>query len=95
MRLPRFHVSGKMPASQERSCPSLLPFLETRLSGLAPRQGKVRDIFDLDDSLLMVATDRLGDRVRSWLRDSRQGRVLHAAVGLLEFAYGIVSRIQI
>jgi phosphoribosylaminoimidazole-succinocarboxamide synthase len=30
------------------------------LSGLAPhRQGKVRDIFDLDDSLLMVATDRI------------------------------------
>ncbi|MGH9236575.1 MAG: phosphoribosylaminoimidazolesuccinocarboxamide synthase [Vicinamibacterales bacterium] len=34
--------------------------LETRLSGLVPhRQGKVRDIFDLDDSLLMVATDRI------------------------------------
>jgi phosphoribosylaminoimidazole-succinocarboxamide synthase len=30
------------------------------LSGLAPhRQGKVRDIFDLDDSLLLVATDRI------------------------------------
>jgi phosphoribosylaminoimidazole-succinocarboxamide synthase len=30
------------------------------LSGLAPhRQGKVRDIFDLDHSLLMVATDRI------------------------------------
>jgi phosphoribosylaminoimidazole-succinocarboxamide synthase len=30
------------------------------LSGLAPhRQGKVRDIFDLGDSLLMVATDRI------------------------------------
>jgi phosphoribosylaminoimidazole-succinocarboxamide synthase len=36
------------------------PLLETRLSGLVPhRQGKVRDIFDLDDSLLMVATDRI------------------------------------
>ena len=36
------------------------PLLETRLSGLAPhRQGKVRDIFDLGDSLLMVATDRI------------------------------------
>jgi phosphoribosylaminoimidazole-succinocarboxamide synthase len=30
------------------------------LSGLAPhRQGKVRDIFDLGDSLLLVATDRI------------------------------------
>ena len=36
------------------------PLLETRLNGLAPhRQGKVRDIFDLGDSLLMVATDRI------------------------------------
>ena len=36
------------------------PLLETRLSGLAPhRQGKVRDIFDLGDSLLLVATDRI------------------------------------
>jgi phosphoribosylaminoimidazole-succinocarboxamide synthase len=36
------------------------PLLETRLSGLAPhRQGKVRDIFDLGDSLLMVTTDRI------------------------------------
>lgn len=40
--------------------PPAAPLLETRLSGLVPhRQGKVRDIFDLDDSLLMVATDRI------------------------------------
>jgi len=40
--------------------PLAAPLLETRLSGLAPhRRGKVRDIFDLDDSLLMVATDRI------------------------------------
>jgi phosphoribosylaminoimidazole-succinocarboxamide synthase len=40
--------------------PLAAPLLETRLSGLAPhRQGKVRDIFDLDNSLLMVATDRI------------------------------------
>jgi phosphoribosylaminoimidazole-succinocarboxamide synthase len=40
--------------------PLAAPLIETRLSGLAPhRQGKVRDIFDLDDSLLMVATDRI------------------------------------
>lgn len=40
--------------------PLAAPLLETRLSGLAPhRQGKVRDIFDLGASLLMVATDRI------------------------------------
>jgi len=34
--------------------------LETRLNGLAPhRHGKVRDIFDLGDTLVMVATDRI------------------------------------
>src|SRR4029079_16418830 len=36
------------------------PLLETRLSGVAPhQQGKVRDVFDLGDALLMVATDRV------------------------------------
>jgi phosphoribosylaminoimidazole-succinocarboxamide synthase len=36
------------------------PLLETHLDGRSPyRQGKVRDIFDLGDSLLFVATDRI------------------------------------
>lgn len=40
--------------------PLAAPLLETRLDGIAPhRQGKVRDIFDLGDSLLLVATDRI------------------------------------
>jgi phosphoribosylaminoimidazole-succinocarboxamide synthase len=40
--------------------PLAAPLLETRLNDLLPhRQGKVRDIFDLGDSLLMVATDRI------------------------------------
>jgi len=40
--------------------PAAAPLLEIRLNGLAPhRQGKVRDIFDLGDSLLMIATDRI------------------------------------
>ena len=40
--------------------PLAAPLLETRLNGLAPqRHGKVRDIFDLGDSLLLVATDRI------------------------------------
>jgi phosphoribosylaminoimidazole-succinocarboxamide synthase len=40
--------------------PLAAPLLETRLNGLAPqRHGKVRDIFDLGDTLLLVATDRI------------------------------------
>ena len=40
--------------------PLAAPLIETRLDGLAPhRQGKVRDIFDLGDTLILVATDRI------------------------------------
>ena len=40
--------------------PLATPLIETRLNGLAPqRHGKVRDIFDLGDTLLLVATDRI------------------------------------
>jgi len=40
--------------------PLAAPLIDTRLDGLAPhRHGKVRDIFDLGDSLLLVATDRI------------------------------------
>ena len=40
--------------------PLAAPLLETRLNGRAPhRQGKVRDIYDVDGVLLMVATDRI------------------------------------
>jgi phosphoribosylaminoimidazole-succinocarboxamide synthase len=40
--------------------PLAAPLIDTRLDGLAPhRHGKVRDIFDLGDTLLMVATDRI------------------------------------
>jgi phosphoribosylaminoimidazole-succinocarboxamide synthase len=36
------------------------PLIETRLNGHAPhRQGKVRDIYDVGDTLLLVATDRI------------------------------------
>lgn len=51
---------GKIARLPGNRVPLAAPLLETRLSGLAPhRQGKVRDIFDLGDSLLMVATDRI------------------------------------
>jgi phosphoribosylaminoimidazole-succinocarboxamide synthase len=37
-----------------------LPVMTTALAGLGPRhQGKVRDIYDLGDKLLLVATDRI------------------------------------
>ena len=40
--------------------PVAVPLLETRLNGLPPhRKGKVRDIYDLGDALLLVATDRI------------------------------------
>jgi phosphoribosylaminoimidazole-succinocarboxamide synthase len=39
---------------------STAPLLETRLGDRRPdRQGKVRDLFDLGDALLIVATDRI------------------------------------
>jgi len=33
--------------------------LETSISGISKRQGKVRDVYDFGDSLLIVATDRI------------------------------------
>ena len=40
--------------------PFAAPLLDTRLNGINPdRHGKVRDLFDLGDRLLLVATDRI------------------------------------
>ena len=36
-----------------------MTLLETNLEGLPKRQGKVRDVYDLGDRLLIVATDRI------------------------------------
>jgi len=33
--------------------------LQTTIAGIEPNRGKVRDIYDLDDKLLIVATDRI------------------------------------
>jgi phosphoribosylaminoimidazole-succinocarboxamide synthase len=39
---------------------SAAPLLETHLNGVAPpRRGKVRDIYAIEDALLLVATDRI------------------------------------
>jgi phosphoribosylaminoimidazole-succinocarboxamide synthase len=35
------------------------PLLESRVSGHTPRRGKVRDVYDLGDKLVIVATDRI------------------------------------
>ncbi len=49
-----------MPKDKDTALGPRPPLLDTRLNGLAPhRQGKVRDIFDLGDALLLVATDRI------------------------------------
>jgi phosphoribosylaminoimidazole-succinocarboxamide synthase len=48
------------PLSKDTALPLAAPLLETQLNGTAPdRQGKVRDIYDLGDELLFVATDRI------------------------------------
>jgi phosphoribosylaminoimidazole-succinocarboxamide synthase len=40
--------------------PFAAPVIQTRLNGVPPhRQGKVRDIYELDDQLLLIATDRI------------------------------------
>src|SRR5678816_4833520 len=40
--------------------PVATPVIHTHLRGAAPhRQGKVRDIYEFDDRLLLVATDRI------------------------------------
>ena len=40
--------------------PLAAPVIQTRLNGLAPhRHGKVRDIYEIDDRLLLIATDRI------------------------------------
>ncbi len=40
--------------------PSAPPILETSLTGLTPyRRGKVRDLYELDDRLLIVAPERI------------------------------------
>ncbi len=46
--------------SRATTLPLAAPLIETRLNGLVPqRQGKVRDIFDCGERLVMVATDRI------------------------------------
>src|SRR5262245_39568505 len=60
VRLRRPPGAAKIPPFRRRSVPSAAPLLDTRLNGTRPdRHGKVRDLFDLGDRLLLVATDRI------------------------------------
>src|ERR687887_1811227 len=50
----------RIPGKEDTRLPLAAPLLETRLDGLTPhRQGKVRDLFDCGDTLVLVATDRI------------------------------------
>ena len=58
---PAVPVRCALPATHEDTgLPLAAPLLEARLDGLKlAGQGKVRDIYNLDDALLLVATDRI------------------------------------
>ena len=65
--------------------PAMRVVRETNFAGLTPAaRGKVRDIYDLGDKLLIVATDRLSAfDVSPAHADSRQGPRAHAAFAVL------------
>ncbi len=68
------------------------PYLKTRLAcGITPtRQGKVRDVFDLGDRLLLVATDRIS--AFDWVLPTGipdKGRVLTALSAFWFSALGV------
>jgi phosphoribosylaminoimidazole-succinocarboxamide synthase len=51
---------GRFPTEGFPLSLSAAPLLDTRLEGLVPhRRGKVRDLYEVDDALLLVATDRI------------------------------------
>ncbi len=45
--------------SPNPSVPSTTPFLESHLPGIPMRRGKVREVYDFGDRLLLVASDRI------------------------------------
>ena len=56
---------------------SSVPLLSTNLPGLTPRRGKVRDLYEFGDRLLLIATDRIS--AFDWVLPSGipdKGRVL-------------------
>ena len=58
--LNRRHPAGKMGPHLSRNITMHDALIETRLEGLPPfRRGKVRDLYEVGDHLLIVATDRI------------------------------------
>ena len=49
-----FRMSNLSP-----SVPAATPFLESRVPGIPMRRGKVREVYDFGDRLLLVASDRI------------------------------------
>ncbi len=65
------------------------PILQTELPGLPVRHGKVRDVYELDEHLLLVATDRIS--AFDWILPTGipdKGRVL---TGLSQFWFGYLQ----
>lgn len=68
---------------------SRVPYLSSTWPGKTPRRGKVRDVYDLGDRLLFIATDRIS--AFDWVLPSGipdKGRVLTA---LSEFWFGFLG----
>ena len=68
---------------------SRVPYLSSNWPGKTPRRGKVRDVYDLGDRLLFIATDRIS--AFDWVLPSGipdKGRVLTA---LSEFWFGFLG----
>ena len=58
--LNRRHPAGKMDPHLSRDITMHDALIETRFEGLTPfRRGKVRDLYEVGDHLLIVATDRI------------------------------------
>ena len=80
-------VSGTdtMPATQKpRRTRMAIPLLQSEIPGLPCRRGKVRDVYDLGDRLVIVATDRIS--AFDWVLPSGipdKGRILYAVDAVL------------
>ncbi len=56
----RVNIPYTMPATKANEEPSMAePLLESRVPGVPCRRGKVRDVYDLGDRLVIIASDRI------------------------------------
>ena len=83
--LPASRLLAKLMAPRGSAMSTTAPVFETLLDDIpSHRRGKVRDMYEVDDYLLMVATDRISAYdFCAGFRDSGQGEGAHAAVGVL------------